>query len=173
MSHRRLIGLIIVLPLVILGCAPAVALPTPAPTLAATSTSAPVVPTPAPTVTATSAVTETMATVTFVGGKCNYDGPKQIPFGVLAIKWVTDSSGALLVVTLDQGKTIQDLNAWASTEQPPWATVGNVFGTPSGGSDTVKTPVVSKGPIYLVCFGGSRESPTWGGAVGPIEVVPK
>ena len=111
-------------------------------------------------------------TVTFEGGKCAYAGPKVVQLGEINVTMdVKDRDRqvyAVYLLTLDQGKTISDLDAWPSTDKPAWAQI--VGGSESGlaGQRNTFAATVQKGPIYLACFSKPPEAKI--GALGPIEV---
>jgi 5'-nucleotidase (lipoprotein e(P4) family) len=120
--------------------------------------------------TAIPTVAAATATVTFAGDKCTMDGPQKMLAGTLAIDWIiVDKHHDLLglcAVTLDAGKTIEDLKAWGSAVQPPWVRLIDCW---NGAPDSRKTVNVElkRGSNYLVCF----TSPTTCiGPLGPIEV---
>ncbi len=109
-------------------------------------------------------------TVTFVGPQCTYDGPAKVPAGRITVNWDTDKSHetfGLAVLTLNKGKTLADLAAWPSTNQPPWTTLV-AFRDTGPGSRSKEDIDVSEGPIFLVCFTASPEKKM--GVLGPIEV---
>lgn len=109
-------------------------------------------------------------TVTFEGDQCTYNGPKKIGVGQITIDWNIDKAHdgfALVVATLDKGKTFSDLDAWPSTDQPPWLQVVAYAEANSGSQPTV-TADVEEGPIYIVWFTAPPEKKM--GTLGPIEV---
>jgi hypothetical protein len=111
-------------------------------------------------------------TVAFEGGKCTYAGPKVIQPGEISVTMEVQDRDkqvyAVYLLTLDQGKTISDLDAWPSTDKPAWAQI--VAGSESGlaGQRNTFAATVQKGPIYLACFSKPPEAKI--GALGPIEV---
>jgi hypothetical protein len=122
--------------------------------------------------TATPAATRSASemTVTFVGSQCTFDGPTQVRAGRITVNWDTDKSHdtfGLAILTLNKGKTMADLAAWPSTDQPPWTTLVS-FRDTGPGSRSKEDIDVSEGPIYLVCFTASPEKKM--GVLGPIEV---
>ena len=115
-------------------------------------------------------------TVTFDGGKCRYDGPKKISADKFTVNFNVENRDrekyGLYIVTLDQGKTLADLDAWPSTDPPPWVYI--VAGTDVGpGSrsevtvDMTKSPQF-KSPIFLVCLSAPPEAKIT--TMGPVEV---
>jgi inosine-uridine nucleoside N-ribohydrolase len=110
--------------------------------------------------------------VAIEGDKCTYSGPKNIATGQIAIDWNVDNAHgkyALVVATLDKDKTFADLDAWPSTDQPPWLQIVTYVEATSGNHSTV-TADVEDGPIYIVCFTAPPEEKM--GTLGPIEVEP-
>jgi hypothetical protein len=71
------------------------------------------------------------------------------------------------MLALDQGKTFADLDAWTSTDQPPWSVLLGFKESAPGGQSTLTAPV-TQGPIYLVCFASSPDKKVV--VVGPLEV---
>jgi inosine-uridine nucleoside N-ribohydrolase len=115
-------------------------------------------------------VPEPNVTVTFAQDKCTYSAKQPLPLGQIGIEWIVQDQHdkfGLAVLTLDQGKSIKDLEAWTSTDQPPWSQLVAFYEAASGSHATV-TAEVEKGPIYFVCFTAYPEQVC--GALGPIEV---
>jgi hypothetical protein len=115
-------------------------------------------------------------TITFSGDTCTYSGPKSLP-DKFDINIVVEGQGnaryGYVLVTLDEGKTIEDLQAWPSSDPPAWLkdqlrNTGPVFG-PGNAKQILDwssyESVVT--PIYFVCFADDRKI----GALGPIEVT--
>jgi hypothetical protein len=117
-------------------------------------------------------------TITVKGGTCTLDSPKTIPNGAFNLNFVSEDDGhkphGFALVTLDAGKTLQDLVAWPSTDPPEWLTVLDAQETEPGTySEAYNLPkdfsVRYNGePIYFVCFQSNPETKI--GAVGPVEV---
>ena len=141
------------------------------------------VPTPEPTVVPTDtppAATEADAglTVTFEGDQCTYRGPKHVPAGRIPLVLdVTDQTAhevyGVGAVTVDEGKTLEDLVAWpAAANIPVWGHDHGYVET-SQGTAQETTLVIFEGPLFLVCFAGPSSGN--GGKVdvlGPIEIEP-
>ena len=113
--------------------------------------------------------------VTFEGDECVYHGPDEFPAGrisvILDVEDQKDHEAyGLAVVTLDEGKTFEDLDAWPSTGRPLWAQLhGLLEGIPRG--SRVETTVTAfEGPLFLVCF--TADPVTKSGTLGPIEIEP-
>ncbi len=114
-------------------------------------------------------------TITFSGDACTYSGSKSLP-DKFNINIVVEGQGktkyGYVLVTLDEGKTIEDLQAWPSSDPPEWLKdqlrdTGPVFGpgnTKQNLDWSSHESVVT--PIYFVCFGDYRKI----GALGPIEI---
>lgn len=108
------------------------------------------------------------------GDACSYEGPTAIPAGTVdvngRIRGQPRDGYALVIATLDEGETFEDLDAWPSTDQPPWLTLHAFQETPQ--SDPDDFPPFSagerKGPIFAVCF--TRDPVPKVGVLGPIEV---
>lgn len=107
--------------------------------------------------------------VTIEGDQCSLQGSMQVDSPDLAIilinKEVQKLAG-LAVATIDDDKTIEDLEAWTSVDQPPWLQVVNFIEAKSGRVTQSVTPFVDK-PFFLVCF--NDPPPMLIGVFGPIE----
>jgi hypothetical protein len=154
-QSKHLVVIAMALLLVVAGCSPSPAALPPKP----------IPPTP-------SQVQPPTMTVAFEGGKCTYAGPKVIQPGeinvTMDIKDLDKQVYALYLLTLDQGKTINDLDAWPSTDKPTWAQIVNGSESGFSGQRNTFAVTVQKGPIYLACFSSPPEAKI--GALGPIEV---
>lgn len=175
MNHKStgipMIGLGLILLFVFVSCgtpqptptsAPATPTAPPTETIALpTSTAAPTTPAPG---TAT-------VTITFNGSKCVYKGSQSVPAGKLAVEWVVENEAydkyGLVLATLDEGKTFDDLDQWPSSDPPPWLAIVNVWETAPGSKKEV-TAQVTNGPYYFVCFYSPPD--TKYGTLGPITV---
>jgi hypothetical protein len=110
-------------------------------------------------------------TVVFEGNVCSYEGPTAIPAGSVNVNWTIKGQPrdgyALAILTLDEGKTFEDLNAWPSVGKPPWA---ELVALEERFADSLSPFVadVTEGPIFLVCFTAYPEAKV--GVLGPIEV---
>jgi hypothetical protein len=113
--------------------------------------------------------------VTFDGDECVYEGPDRVLAGgvplVLDVEHQTDHPAyGVIVVTLDEGKTFEDLDAWPSTTRPRWIdTVGDLVNIPQG-TRAETTFRAFEGPLFVVCFTAAPF--TKSGVLGPIEVEP-
>lgn len=112
-------------------------------------------------------------TVTFDGDKCVYGGPDSVPEGrvtvILDVEDQTDHEQyGLAIVTLDEGRSFEDLDAWSSTGQPVWTRVLGLFEEIPQGSRVEKTVFADKGPLFVVCF--TANPLTKAGVLGPIQV---
>ncbi len=114
---------------------------------------------------------EPNVTVTFAEDKCTYSAAQKLPLGQVGIEWIVEDKNhdkfGLAVLTLDQNKSIKDLAAWTSTDQPPWSQLVAFYEAAPGSRATVMAEV-EKGPIYFVCFTAYPEQII--GALGPLEV---
>ena len=113
--------------------------------------------------------------VTFSGAECSYSGPQKIPAGKNTItvdvqKDIKGTGGEVAMLTMEEGKTAADLEAWAEQGPPPWV---NVFAGEAQGIDpgNVMTRTFSvdgtTSPFYIVCFDSPQ---TRNGVLGPFEV---
>jgi hypothetical protein len=112
--------------------------------------------------------------VTFEGDECVYEGPEKVPAGrisfVLNVKDQKDyEEYGLAVLTLDEGKTFEDLDAWSSTDQPPWTHLHGLLEQIPQGSQAERTVTAFEGPLFVVCF--SAYPITKVDTLGPIKVV--
>lgn len=122
-------------------------------------------------------------TVTFTENGCSYNGPPTIPYGKFTVNWsVNDqkhNKTVLLIVTLAEGKTIDDLKALHSGEAPQWVNIlwndeENAFGSElekvrsyHHEHDLTTLDNYQGQPLYLVC---GNEEGTTNTPQGPIEV---
>jgi hypothetical protein len=123
-------------------------------------------------------------TLTINENECTLDGPMTIPNDDFMVKFVINeqepNESAYALVTLEGGKTIEDLNAWPSADQPSWVIILHRFNEPAGGTHTysydptefTQNARYDGGPYYLVCFRNNLDTGTLEkiGAFGPIEV---
>ncbi len=110
-------------------------------------------------------------TITFSGDTCLYDGPEKVYSGKLTVSLIAKEKKhpyyELFIATFEPGKTMQDLINWQSLDQPPWVNAVDSK-TVSPGSPTFMSPIVTGGPLYLICFGASPDMIV--GRWGPIAV---
>lgn len=127
-------------------------------------TATPVPPTPTP--------AAADMTLTFSGGQCTYGGPQSVPAGKLTVDLVVEDKDhdkfGLAMVTLNEGKTFEDLNQWPSADPPPWLTIINVWEILPGSTKQVSVQVTN-GPLYFVCFYAPPD--TKYGTLGPVAVT--
>ncbi len=115
-------------------------------------------------------------TTTFRNNKCSYDGTKSVTAGEVSFLMVNknrDLYAAMIVLTLDEGKSVDDLKALPTNtgEDPHWShRVGAAERHVLPGESYTFKANIETGPIYLLCFSGSPELIT--GVLGPIEVIP-
>ena len=119
-------------------------------------------------------------TLTINEMECSLDGPMTIPYGEFMIKLVLNEqkpteSGYALARLVD-GKTIEDLTAWPTMEQPPWLIVISGVHEMAGGDHTYsydlrEIPTYNGEPLFLVCARMTDTGTTAKlAAFGPIEV---
>ena len=113
-------------------------------------------------------------TFTFSENQCTHNGAKSVLAGEVSFIMVNknqDFDAAMIVLTLDEGKTIEDLNALPPNqgEDPLWShRVGEADRHVHPGERYTFKATIETGPIYLICFSGSPELIS--GVLGPIEV---
>jgi len=114
-------------------------------------------------------------TVTFSGDACTYDGSATIPAGPVTVNWAIKGQPrdgyALAIVTLDEGKTFEDLDAWPSVGKPPWAELVAMeerFPEEQSPDNLSFVAEVTEGPIFLVCFTADPDAKV--GVLGPVDV---
>jgi hypothetical protein len=124
--------------------------------------------------------TPPILTLTINEMECSFDGPLTIPYGEFMIKLVIieqrpmDSGYAL--ARLVDGKTVEDLKAWSSGQQPPWFILIDGVHENAGGNHTYsydlrQIPTYTGDPLVLMCtritdMGNMAKL----GVFGPIEV---
>ena len=139
------------------------------------------IPTTAPTISPPTATPIPPSTLilTIKENECTLSGPLTIPHVVLTINLMMDEQKATesgyALVTLKEGKTIEDLKAWPSADQPEWVNLIHGVHEFANGLHTYTydyTHVTEDQTLYLACF---RADPVTGviakiAAFGPIEV---
>lgn len=115
---------------------------------------------------------DTDITVTFQGTKCLYDGPERVPAGRFRLTLdvrdqVAHDGYAVVAVTLEEGKTREDLLAWPSANPPPWTHGHGAVLVPRGELGWQEVWLY-KAPLFLVCFTGDPARKV--DLLGPIEV---
>jgi hypothetical protein len=118
-----------------------------------------------------SAASSAEPTVIFAGDECTYDGPGTVPAGQVSVNWDVEGQPrdlyGLAIVTLHEGKTFEDLDAWPSIGAPSWARVLR-FAERAPDDRSPVVADVSEGPIFLVCFTADPKAKI--GVLGPLEV---
>ena len=111
--------------------------------------------------------------VTFTDVGCAYTSPAPLTAGEIVIELVVEDTRfedyALVVGTLDPGKTVADLQAWPSMDEPPWFNY-ITHGEARKGGRTYFVAEVQAGPLHMGCLADPPATKT--GALGPIEVLP-
>jgi hypothetical protein len=126
-------------------------------------------PTPRP----TAALPPADIAVRISGDGCKLEAPKPVYPATFTIALVGEANKAgysygLTVISLAEGKTLEDLKQTKGTSPPAWVTVeGAIGGDP--GVTTQATVTVSKGPIYMVCWTQPPERAI--GRLGPVEIA--
>lgn len=123
----------------------------------------------------TSCTSTSAPTLTFTSDDCSYSGPKTIQKDA-TINWVINDDSheeyAYFVLTLEEGKSIDDLTSWHSSEQPGWTRI--LYWEQAIAGNQTKTKQMNLGanaayqgePLYFVCFFGDNKF----GQAGPIKV---
>ena len=120
-------------------------------------------------------------TIKFTESGCTYEGPSSIPFGKFTMNWIVSdqkhNKTGLVILTLAEGKTIDDLRAYRGGEAPPWAHTLWTDDENAFALDTVRNyshehdlrsqANYQGGPLYMVC--GNEKGMT--AALGPIQVI--
>lgn len=124
----------------------------------------------------TSTLTHSL-TVIFSENQCTYDGATSVSAGKISVTMDVKKQAdyaAMVVLTLKEGKTIDDLKALPpDADQPLWShRVGAAERHARPGERYTFEFTTETGPIYLVCFAGVVPL-TIIGVIGPIEVVPE
>lgn len=141
--------------------------------------------TPTPTLTTTPTYTPTtipppILTLTINEMECSFDGPLIIPYGEFIIKLIINeqkpSNSGYALARLVDGKTVEDLKAWSSGDQPPWFILIDGVHENAGGNHTYsydlrEIPTYTGDPLVLMCAritdAGNMAKL---GVFGPIEV---
>ncbi len=109
--------------------------------------------------------------IIFTNNECRYEGPDQIKVGDVSLKIQSDDKAypkyGVAVMTLYEGKTLADLQAWKSTDKPVWAEIV-AFKELNEGDANSFIIQVKRGPIYFNCFVSPPDTNI--GAFGPIQV---
>lgn len=116
-------------------------------------------------------------TIIFETDNCTYDGPKTVPSTFTmtsAVKEYRENEWFIyVIVTLDEGKTIKDLEALpADAGQPAWTKLISRDLSDPDHQELIKEHNLSINalyhgePIYVVCFNNGSNI----GAAGPIQV---
>ena len=75
------------------------------------------------------------------------------------------------MVTLYGDKTMADLEAWPSTDQPPWTKLYSLTDDIPQGTRFEEDAWLVDGPVYLVCFTATDQDVFKSDVVGPIAVA--
>jgi hypothetical protein len=117
-------------------------------------------------------------TLTFDAGKCTYTGPKTVP-ATFTLNWVINDEDhpgyVYAILTLLEGKTVDDLVGWSSTEKPSWVNRISWNMEPLGGNyakehNLYENALYKGEPIYIICYYDGDNLGKNIGAVGPIKV---
>jgi hypothetical protein len=103
------------------------------------------------------------------------EGPEKVPAGqisvILDVEDQKDHEAyGLAVLTLDEGKTYEDLDAWSSTNQPPWSQLYGLLEEIPQGSRAEMRVTAFERPLFVVCF--TAYPITKSDTLGPIEIEP-
>ncbi|HSB91177.1 MAG TPA: hypothetical protein VLD63_14265 [Anaerolineales bacterium] len=116
--------------------------------------------------------------LTIDGAQCSIDIEDRIPAKVtftLDVKnQVEETRHGIVIVTLAQGKTLDDLQAIRTIPPlPEWATRVGFFSTSADGPSTYDSDIAANGnyhgePVFILC----TTHPSVLAVAGPIEVTP-
>ena len=110
--------------------------------------------------------------VTFDGDACSYEGPKTISAGPVRFHWKIEGESrdayGLALLTLDEDKTFDDLDAWSSTDQPPWSYHITFRERCPSDLSPFEVRLKEGRPIFVVCF--TRDPEAKVGVCGPFQV---
>jgi hypothetical protein len=111
-------------------------------------------------------------TVTFEGDQCVYHGPERAPAGRIQIVLdVRDQTAyedyGVAAVTVDEGKTLEDLVAAPFEHSAPVWVHAHGFAEAAPGASQKRTIVLFEGPLFLVCAAEEKTN-----VLGPIEIEP-
>ena len=116
---------------------------------------------------------EPMLSFIFRNGTCDYDGPSSVPGNQVKIKMVLEERNedamqgvAVVAATLDEGKSLQDLQEWPTPDKPDWANIVNLFELSPGSLEKEFTLRLPKEPVYFACFYPDAKI----GAHGPLTI---
>jgi hypothetical protein len=121
-------------------------------------------------------------TLIISGNECKLESPPKVPYGQFEITLVIDepkvSETGYALVVLDEGKTIADLQAWSSAEQPAWVDrlAGEHQMNPGETRRTIDlvpmAAMQARDAFYIVCIHTNPQTHIRSkiGALGPIEV---
>jgi len=97
--------------------------------------------------------------VTFKDGTCFYDGPTKLTTTKVNLKLIIEegnedamSGVAVVAVTLNEGKTIEDLRAWPSTDPPTWLSIISMYELFPGPLEKDFSLRLPSESVYFVCF---------------------
>ena len=112
-------------------------------------------------------------TVTFTGSTCTYSGPEKVAAGNLSLNLINSdkkmSGYTVAVLSLQEGKTVEDLRSWKSDDLPPWASLLSLLSI-FPGENSLKKLEVKPGPIFLACAVGPEGSEKVVWSLGPVDV---
>jgi len=121
--------------------------------------------------------TSSEPTLTFHENGCSYSGPATVA-SQSTLTWIIEDSGhsgyVYALVTLDHGKSVQDLATIPAEDPPPsWVTKLDADyqtspGTYTESVDLSENAIFHEGPLYFVCFFSDEDFAM--GADGPIDV---
>lgn len=109
--------------------------------------------------------------VTFANNRCDFDGPRMfgpVKQSILATAETSDITYLLFAVTLDDGKTIDDLWNLDLSYHPVWLHKINYLSAVLRGKAERLTIDLRSGTFYLFCASSHSEQVI--GAFGPIEI---
>ncbi len=120
---------------------------------------------------ATPTLPANLLTVVYQSGKCTLEGSKQVPMGMVGVKLINqgmEKDVRLAVFTVDEGKTMADIEATTGVEPPAWVQVLS-YKDASPGTEIIQTVLVKDKPLYLICHYLTPLERI--GFLGPIEAI--
>ncbi|PKN85362.1 MAG: hypothetical protein CVU46_11360 [Chloroflexi bacterium HGW-Chloroflexi-8] len=108
-------------------------------------------------------------TIKFQNGECTWEGPQKIASEEFSVNMVIEvdrpTTTGYVIVTLEEGKTNQDLEPWKTYDAPDWVQLtydNGIIDAESGSSSRtyhlLEPMAYQGGPIYFICFQEDTDS---------------
>jgi len=108
-------------------------------------------------------------TITFQNGECTWKGAQKIAYKEFSVNMVIEveqpTTTGYVVVTLEEGRTKQDLEIWKTYDAPDWVQLiydNGIIDAESGSYTRIyhltEPMAYQGGPIYFVCFQEDTQS---------------